>query len=264
MESVPRHNSVSTYCICQCIPKAQETHYLLPYCFNIHIKELSFLIHIASIRTRTYFTQQGPNAQKVITNILRPIQNSCHCAHAICKCTFAAENYNIVIQRSLTFVSIGVGNGLAPNRPTMGYNSSTFCGHIFCHKTLNFVLGCYTYKLLQTPINYQAIHVKLTMTFTEDTNHLMHLITSLFCKVHGNMTSRHETVTVLLKISVDPWWRHQMETLSALLATCAGISPITGVFPRQRPVTRSFEVFFDWRLHTRLSKQSWGWWSETP
>ena len=51
------------------------------------------------------------------------------------------------------------------------------------------------------------------------------------------------------------WWRHQMETFSALLAICAGNS--------QRPVTRSFDVFFDLRLNKRLSKQSWGWWFET-
>ena len=34
-------------------------------------------------------------------------------------------------------------------------------------------------------------------------------------------------------------------------------------FPAQRPVTRSFDVFFDLRLNKRLSKQPWGWWSET-
>ena len=34
-------------------------------------------------------------------------------------------------------------------------------------------------------------------------------------------------------------------------------------FPAQRPVTRSFDVFFDLRLNKRLSKQSWGWWFET-
>ena len=37
-----------------------------------------------------------------------------------------------------------------------------------------------------------------------------------------------------------------------------------GEFPTQRPVTRSFDVFFDLRLNKRLSKQSWGWWVETP
>ena len=40
------------------------------------------------------------------------------------------------------------------------------------------------------------------------------------------------------------WWRHQMETFSALLAICAGNSPVSGEFPAQRPVTRSFDVFF--------------------
>ena len=37
---------------------------------------------------------------------------------------------------------------------------------------------------------------------------------------------------------------------------------ITG--PSQRPVTRSFDIFFDLRLNKRLSKQSWGLWFETP
>ena len=44
----------------------------------------------------------------------------------------------------------------------------------------------------------------------------------------------------------------------------AGNSPVTCEFPAQRPVTRSFDVFFDLRLNKRLSKQSWGWWFETP
>ena len=60
------------------------------------------------------------------------------------------------------------------------------------------------------------------------------------------------------------WWRHEMETFSALLAICAENSPVPGEFPTQRPVTRSFGVFFDPRPNKRLSKQSWGWWSETP
>ena len=41
-----------------------------------------------------------------------------------------------------------------------------------------------------------------------------------------------------------PWWRHQMETFSALLAKC-------------------FDVFFDLCLNKRLRKQSWGWWFQT-
>ena len=41
------------------------------------------------------------------------------------------------------------------------------------------------------------------------------------------------------------WWRHQMETFSALLATCAGNGSVPGEVPAQRPVTWSFDVFFD-------------------
>ena len=48
--------------------------------------------------------------------------------------------------------------------------------------------------------------------------------------------------------ALRPWWRHQMEIFSPLLAFCVG----------------SFDVFFHLCLNKRLSKQSWGWWFETP
>ena len=44
-----------------------------------------------------------------------------------------------------------------------------------------------------------------------------------------------------------------METLSELLAICAGNSLLTGEFPA-RPVTQSFYALFDLRLNKRLSK----------
>ena len=46
-----------------------------------------------------------------------------------------------------------------------------------------------------------------------------------------------------------------METFSALLAICTGNSQVTGEFPAQGPVMRSFDVFFDLRLNKRLSKK---------
>ena len=48
-----------------------------------------------------------------------------------------------------------------------------------------------------------------------------------------------------------------METFSALLAICAGNSPVPGEFPTQRPVTRSFDVFFDLRPNKRLRLVIW-------
>ena len=59
------------------------------------------------------------------------------------------------------------------------------------------------------------------------------------------------------------WRCHQMGTFSALLALYARNSPVTGEFPSQRQVTRSFDVFCDLCLNKRLSKQLWGWWFET-
>ena len=78
----------------------------------------------------------------------------------------------------------------------------------------------------------------------------------VICCPRANFACRH--------YAFISWWRHQMEIFSALLALCVGNSPVTGEFPAQRSVTRSFDVFCDLRLNKRLSKQSWGWWLETP
>ena len=58
---------------------------------------------------------------------------------------------------------------------------------------------------------------------------------------------------------LDAWWRHQMETFSALLALFEGNPPATGGFLSQRPVMRSFDFFY-LRRTKHLSKQSWGLW----
>ena len=75
---------------------------------------------------------------------------------------------------------------------------------------------------------------------------------------HGQMFSQQPVQTSYKYISKapHPWWRHQMETLSALLAICVGTSSVSGEFPVPRPVTRSFDVFFDMLLNKLLSKHS--------
>ena len=61
------------------------------------------------------------------------------------------------------------------------------------------------------------------------------------------------------------WWRHQMEAFSALLALCAGNSPVTGEFPAQGQWRGAlmFSLICTW-IYKRLSKQSRSWWFETP
>ena len=101
---------------------------------------------------------------------------------------------------------------------------------------------------------------------------LMHLL-----KLYGPRTGKERApcdgCTIILyqcigpwecDVTVSSWWRHEMETFSALLALCAGNSPVTGEFPAQRPMIRSFDIFFNLRLNKRLSKQSLWWWFETP
>ena len=39
---------------------------------------------------------------------------------------------------------------------------------------------------------------------------------------------------------------------------------VWGIHRSQRPVTRSFDIFFDLLPNNRWTKQSWGWWFETP
>ena len=79
----------------------------------------------------------------------------------------------------------------------------------------------------------------------------------------NQLANRISPVLIIVDFFPTPWWCHQMETFSALLAICAGNSLVPGEFPTQRPVTRSFDVFFDLRLIKWLRKQSWGWWFET-
>ena len=66
--------------------------------------------------------------------------------------------------------------------------------------------------------------------------------------------------------------RHDIEMTSTIMTSSNGnifrvpghLCRVTGEFPAQRPVTWSFDVFFDLGLNKRFSKQSWGWWFETP
>ena len=113
----------------------------------------------------------------------------------------------------------------------------------------------YSWRIILKPLSNQSENINgvvATADITVATNLERYIIKPRHCIIAWHT-------------GVDcPWWRHQMETFSALLAICAGNSPVPGEFPTQRPVTRSFDVFFDLRMNKRLSKQWWGWRFETP
>ena len=98
--------------------------------------------------------------------------------------------------------------------------------------------------------------------------HLFSVLCLVFVHLYGNSVDESFNQYLCAALSQGhpllPWWRHQMETFSALLNICARNSPVAGEFLAQRPVTRSFDVFFDLGLNERLGKQSWDWWFKTP
>ena len=106
-----------------------------------------------------------------------------------------------------------------------------------------------------TVVDRSILLVKQNSSTNHSTSPLFYCIPQLSQMEHNRLG---------LMLCPSSWWRHQMEIFSALLVLCVGNSPVTGVFPSQRPVTRSFCVFIDLRLNKRLSKQSWGSWFETP
>ena len=119
-------------------------------------------------------------------------------------------------------------------------------------------------------LNYQSRGFETSHNFKIRGIEIGPAVISKFNKRSLDFLMRHPDTNFLIKCAsyvVDSslaWWRHQMETFSASLALCAGNSPVPGEFPAQRPVTRSFDIFFDLHLYKRLSKQPWGWWFETP
>ena len=58
------------------------------------------------------------------------------------------------------------------------------------------------------------------------------------------------------------WWRHQMETFSALLAIYAGIHRSPVISPHKGQWCGAL-MFSDLRPNKQLSKQWWGWWFQT-
>ena len=118
----------------------------------------------------------------------------------------------------------------------------------------------------QWPLERAAHLTSLVWVFYGGLESLMEL--SALCHTSCGIRKFHSAVcrqrVENTEIMTTTWWRHEMETFSALLAIFAGSSPATGEFPAQRPVTQSFDVFCDLRLNKRLNKQSWALRFEKP
>ena len=89
---------------------------------------------------------------------------------------------------------------------------------------------------------------------------LINLVTDMF----GFEVGLYDWDAVCLDWRLSTVLYHSMQPTDIMTSSNGNIFRVTGPFPSQRPMTRSFDVFFDLRLNKRLSKQSWGWWFETP
>ena len=80
----------------------------------------------------------------------------------------------------------------------------------------------------------------------------------------------HQAIT-WTNVDQDSWHNHMASMMTSsngnifrITGHLCGEFTGPGEFPTQRPVTRSFGVFFDLRPNRRLSKHRWGWWFEMP
>ena len=133
------------------------------------------------------------------------------------------------------------------------------CYDVFINRAIYEILWAYT------PTHSHISGIVLCMGSANERRRYI-VTSSLIGWAHTqNDPGEYMYSSTLFALSISPpWWRHQMETFSAWLTICAENSLVRGEFPAQRPVTRSFDVFFDLCPNKRLSKQSWGWWFETP
>ena len=74
------------------------------------------------------------------------------------------------------------------------------------------------------------------------------------------------SVDTIFAYAVHPttWWRHQMETFPRYWPFVRGIQRWPVNSPHKGQWRGALMFFFDLRLNKRLSKQSQGWWCETP
>ena len=163
----------------------------------------------------------------------------------------------------------------------------TICRECYCRRILP-VNGCYLFPVGKWNTLRIISGVLHTSTIARERLHTITavVIKNAFCVYRHPQKDYTFLVSDLIQLetNIEAWFlthvativqylsnndntmEHEMETFSSLLALCAGNPPVTGEFgefPSQRPVSRSFDIFFDLRLNNRLSKQWWGWWFES-
>ena len=191
----------------------------------------------------------------------------------IFKCIFLNENHRILIQISLKYIAMDPINSKSALVKMMAWRRigtkpifeqmMTFLNDAYASPAFNVNIWKPSFKIANILQKVKCIFLNfysdLKLYFglvskgaNENTPSMVLVFVKPLSKpVMTHMTENREWLWCQLR---HPWWRHQMETFSALLAFCVGNSPVTGECPSQRPVTQSFDVFSDLLLGKWLSK----------
>ena len=125
-----------------------------------------------------------------------------------------------------------------------GFHSAAYTCWMFATALLYVIEWAVLYSVIDETIHIYKLKKINKLALCHYLNQCWHTVNRvLWHSFHGN-------------IYLNTMMTSSNGTFSALLALCPGNSPVIGEFPFQRPVTRSFDVFFELRLNERLSKHS--------
>ena len=124
--------------------------------------------------------------------------------------------------------------------------------HAWCYRVFHLA-SAYFAMLSHLSRCYRIFH-DVIVAYISTTHTLSHL----------KMNVMASLVNLQWPVSIDFMMTSSNGNIFRVTGHLCGEFTGPGEFPAQRPVTRSFDVFFDLRPNKRLSKQPWGWWFETP
>ena len=113
----------------------------------------------------------------------------------------------------------------------------------------------YTNYQRLAPINHWSLEVKMNIFLCN----IFFMITSWY-----SLQMQRGVFFLLVAQRRFSWWRHQMETFSAILALCAGTLPVQVDSPHKAQWRGALMVSFICTWINNWVKKTRGWWFETP
>ena len=92
---------------------------------------------------------------------------------------------------------------------------------------------------------------------------LVNFITAVDVRIWKNRYTKHFCEDKISYPCPKPWYRHRMETVSALPVLSEGNPPVIGRFPSPRAINAGLDVIFDISRNKRWNEQSSRRWVET-